>query len=94
MKAAGDLTIGAHEVAVERLRVDLDRRSFEGRLAYAFAPGKPARLDAALKAADLDVDAGVAFARAAFEGSAIERPDEIALAVDINRATRPSSLQG
>ncbi len=87
LKAAGELTIGTQGFAVERLRVDLDRRSLEGRLAYTVAPGRPTRLDAALKAAELDVDAGLAFARAALDGSAIERPDEIALAVDINRAT-------
>ena len=48
---------------------------------------KPPRLDAELKAAELDVDGVLAFGRAALDGTAIERPRVISLTVDIGRAT-------
>ncbi|MEA2878978.1 MAG: hypothetical protein QOF14_4174, partial [Hyphomicrobiales bacterium] len=87
LRAGGDLTIGAQAFAVDRLKFEFDRKTIEGRIAYAGADGpKPPRLEAELKAAELDVDGVIAFARAALDGSAIERPREIALTVDIGRA--------
>ena len=88
LRASGDLTIGAQDIAADRLRVEFDRRTIEGRLAYSYAAaGRAARLEAELKAAELDVDALIASARAAFDGTAFERPGEIALTADIGRAT-------
>jgi len=87
LRAGGDLTIGAQAFAVDRLKFEFDRKTIEGRVAYAGADGpKPPRLEAELKAAELDVDGVIAFARAALDGSAIERPREISLTVDIGRA--------
>ena len=88
LRAAGEVTVGAQEFAVDRLKLELDRKAIEGRIAYAAASGaKPPRLDAELKAAELDVDGILAFGRAALDGSAFERPRMISLAVDIGRAT-------
>jgi large subunit ribosomal protein L24 len=87
LRAAGDLTVGPQQFAVDRLKFEFDRKTIEGRIAYAGADGpRPPRLDADLKAAELDVDGVFAFARAALDGSAIERPREVALTVDIGRA--------
>lgn len=87
LRASGDLTIGAQEFAVDRLKFEFDRKTIEGRIAYAVADGpRPPRLDAELKAAELDLDGVLAFGRAALDGSAIERPREISLNVDIGRA--------
>ena len=47
---------------------------------------KPARLDAELKAGELDVDGVMGFARVALEGSAVERPRDIALKASISAA--------
>jgi hypothetical protein len=88
LRVRGDLTLGSERIAVERLHADADRKAFEGRLAYTFATSnKPARLDAALSAPDVDVDAALAFANAALAGSKLDKPGEIALAIDVGRAT-------
>jgi large subunit ribosomal protein L24 len=88
LRVAGDLTVGAQEFAVERLKFEFDRKAVEGRFAYAGASGaKPPRLDAELKAAELDVDGVMAFGRAALDGTAIEWPREVSVAVDVARAT-------
>lgn len=86
LRASGDLTIGPQEFALERLKFEFDRKTIEGRLSYVTKEARPPRLDAKLKAEELDVDGVLAFARAAFDGSAIERPREMALTVDIGRA--------
>jgi large subunit ribosomal protein L24 len=88
LRVGGDLTVGAQEFAVERLKFEFDRKSVQGRFAYAGASGaRPPRLDAELKAAELDVDGVMAFGRAALDGSAIDWPREVSVAVDIARAT-------
>ena len=88
LRASGEFTIGAQQFAVERLKFEIDRRAIEGRLAYAGASdGKPPRLDAELKAAELDVDAMLAFARTALEGTAFDKPRAGSLSVDVGRAT-------
>jgi uncharacterized protein involved in outer membrane biogenesis len=87
LRVRGDVTLGSERIAIERLRADADRKTFEGRLAYIFPAGKhPARLDAALRAPDIDVDAAIAFANAALAGSKLEKPGEMALAIDVGRA--------
>ncbi|MBW8854038.1 MAG: hypothetical protein JF604_06850, partial [Bradyrhizobium sp.] len=86
LRASGDLNIGPQQFAVDRLKFEFDRKTIEGRIAYA-ADGARPRLDAELKAGELDVDGVLAFARAAFEGSAFARPRDIALSVDIGHAT-------
>ena len=87
LRARGDVTLGARRLAVENLRAEFDRKTIEGRLAYAFATEQhPARLDAALSAAEIDLDGAKAFAEKALAGSTFERPGEVALALDFGRA--------
>ena len=88
LRLRGDLALGAERLAVDRLKAELDRKSFDGRLAYAFATDRhPARLDAALNAAQMDLDDAIGFATNALAGTAFERPGEIALALDLGRAS-------
>ncbi len=88
LKAQGDVTLGSETLAVERLKAEFGRETVEGRVSYAFVtPAQPARLDAELRASELDLDAAQSFLQAALTGSVAERPQDIALTVDIARAT-------
>jgi hypothetical protein len=84
----GDVTLASDKVAIDRLKVELDRKPATGRLAYRFAAaGKPSRLDATLTASQFDGDAALDFGRAMLAGSALANPGEMTLAADIGRAT-------
>lgn len=83
----GDITLGPDRIAIEQFRAEFDRGAVDGRLAYLWpTAGQPAKLDAALKAAELDLDALLGFADGAFDGIGIEPPREIALALEAGRA--------
>ena len=87
LRASGDLILSTQEIAVEQLKFEFDRKAIEGRFSYLAAAGaRPPRLNAEFKAAELDVDRVMAFGRAATEGTTIERPREVSLAVDVGRA--------
>ncbi|NWG26254.1 MAG: AsmA family protein [Pseudorhodoplanes sp.] len=87
MRGRGDVSFGADKFAIERLRAEIDRRTIEGRLAYRFAHDRdPARLDAALKADEIDLDALLDVWKAAFGGVSLERPKEMALSLDVGQA--------
>jgi large subunit ribosomal protein L24 len=84
----GEVTLGSEKIAVERLRAEFDRKTVSGRLAYVFASGgQQAKLDAALNAPELDIDAALGFGKALLAGSTIERPHDMTIAADIGRAT-------
>src|SRR6185312_10426173 len=86
--ARGDVALGATRIAVDRLKAEFDGKVVEGRLAYAFAADRrPARLDAALNAAQIDLDGALAFASHAFSGTTFDLPREVALKLDFGRAT-------
>jgi len=88
LRARGDLTLGAERVAVDDLDAEVDRKAIAGRLAYVFATDqRPARLDAAVRAGEIDLDGAIAFARSALAGTTLSRPGEIALALDFGRAS-------
>src|ERR1700730_1390026 len=88
MRASGEVTFGNDRVAIERFKAEIDRKAVEGRLVYAAAAGgRPARLEAELKAAALDIDRLAAVGRAALAGTSFDPPGETALAIDIGRAT-------
>lgn len=88
MRGSGVVTLGRERVAVDRLQADIDRKTLEGRAAYRFAtPGAPARLDAVLSGAELDFDRVLAIGSALFASTSFERPGEMALALDIGRAS-------
>ena len=88
LRLRGDITLGSEKVAIDNLNAAFDREAMTGRFAYVFAAGgKGARLDAALTAPQLDIDAVWGFANAMLAGSVVDRPSEVALAVDVGRAT-------
>jgi hypothetical protein len=88
LQLRGDLTLGSDRIAIERLDANFERSAVTGRFVYAFAAGaKGARMDAALNAAELDIDAAHSFVRGLTAGSALERPAEAVLAVEIGRAS-------
>ncbi len=83
----GDVAFGTERIAVEGLHAEFDRGVVQGRLVYRWPDaGHPARLDAALKATDLDLDALSEFAGGAFAGVGIEMPREIAVELEAGRA--------
>lgn len=84
----GQLTIASDRIAVEHLNADFDHKTVTGRFAYVFAAGsRAARLDAALQAPELDIDAALGFGNALLAGSHIERPHDMTIAADIAHAT-------
>jgi hypothetical protein len=88
MRLRADISLGAEKIALERLKAEVDRKTVDGRLVYLWpAEKRKARLDADLKAAELDVDSVLDFAQVALGNTKLERPGEVSLALDIGRAT-------
>jgi large subunit ribosomal protein L24 len=88
LKAQGDVVFASDRLAVERLRAAFDRETVEGHISYRFATAaQPAKLDADLRASELDLDVAQGFLAAALAGSALERPQDIALTATVGRAT-------
>ena len=86
LRASGDLTFGAGRIGIERLKAELDRKEIAGRLVYASGATDGPRLEAVLKAADLDIDGAVALAQAALPDLKFDMPRHIALTLDAGRA--------
>ncbi len=85
--AHGNVTIASDRIAVEQLNAALGDEKIDGRLAYNWPQGHhPARLDAQLRAGELDLDALSVFARSA-GGNGFALPQEATLALDIDKAT-------
>ena len=88
LRMSGDLTLGSEKIAFEKLRAEFDRKTISGRLSYVFAAGQSqAKLDAALNAPELDIDAALGFGRALLSGSALARPGDMTVAADVGRAS-------
>lgn len=88
LTAHGKLEVGSGRFALDELSVALDRENLEGRLAYTWAVGdQPAALDGELHATKLNVDALVAFVKAAGSDNALEVPRNVALLLNVGRAT-------
>jgi large subunit ribosomal protein L24 len=87
LRMGGDIRIGNAEIAVDRLKLDLDRISVDGRLAYAWAnDGRPARLEAELAVPEIDLDRAHAIALAALGEATFDWPREGRLSLKIARA--------
>ncbi len=88
LTASGEVTIASDRVAIDNLSAALDREKIEGRFAYNWpAEKRPARLDADLRAAELDVDAIRTFVTSALGGESLALPEEATLALAIGRAS-------
>jgi uncharacterized protein involved in outer membrane biogenesis len=87
LRASGDVTLAPDRVSIARLQAEFDRKAIAGHLTYAWATDGRARLEAELNAAELDLDGTIAFARGALSGLSFELPSEVALALDVGRAS-------
>jgi uncharacterized protein involved in outer membrane biogenesis len=89
LRAEGRLRLSEEAIAIDRFSLDGDRmRIEEGDVSYS-APGheRPARLNAILKAADLDLDRFYALAQGVFGQSALKWPGEGDVSVVAERAS-------
>lgn len=86
LRLAGEVTIAANHLAIDRLKADIDGGAVEGRIAFVqTGASKGSRIDADLKADRLDLDAAASFVRA-LAGPQGEWPEEAKLSLDIGRA--------
>jgi large subunit ribosomal protein L24 len=87
LRVRGDITLSNEKIAIERLNAGFNRGTVTGRFVYAFSDKAGGRVEAALSAPELDVDAVAAFGKALFAGSTAERPREVTLALDIGKGS-------
>src|SRR6201996_9552688 len=86
MRLRGDVNVTADRVAIDAIKAEIDGGAVEGRMAVSnIAAGGGARIDAALKAERLDLDAATAFVRSLL-GPQAEWPEQVQLSLDIGRA--------
>lgn len=86
LRLAGEVTIAANHLAVDRMKADIDGGAVEGRIAFVqTGASNGSRIDAELKADRLDLDAAASFVRA-LAGPQGEWPEEARLSLDIGRA--------
>jgi large subunit ribosomal protein L24 len=86
LRLSGNLDLASDRVAIDGLKAEIDGGSLEGRIAVSNrATGAGSRIEAALKADRLDLDAATAFVRS-LAGPQAEWPDEMQLALDVGRA--------
>jgi AsmA family/AsmA-like C-terminal region len=87
LRASGELTLGSERIAIDRLKAEIDRKEFGGRVVYVYPLyRRPARLELELKAAELDLDALAVLAPAILAGSKPDFPGELLLSTDVDRA--------
>ncbi|KYG24200.1 membrane protein, partial [Bradyrhizobium sp. AT1] len=86
LRLAGDVTVAANHLAVDKLKADIEGGTVEGRIAFVqTGASKGSRIDADLKADRLDLDAAASFVRA-LAGPQGEWPEEAKLSLEIGRA--------
>ena len=84
----GDFKFSRDEIAVDRLKAELDRMSVEGRLAYSWGnEQRPPRIEAVVSSPDIDLDRAYGLLQSLFDGTVFEMPREVLLSAKIDRAT-------
>jgi len=87
LRLAGTLTLSNGQVAVEALKAEVDRMTVAGRIDYRWAGnGRPARIDGALTAPEIDLDRVHALGKAMFDEASLDWPREGDLSLKIARA--------
>jgi AsmA-like C-terminal region/AsmA family len=83
LRLHGDVSVAADRISVDALKAEINGGAVEGRVALATLPsGGGSRLEAALKADNLDLDAAGGFVRSL----QAEWPEEASVSLDIGRA--------
>jgi large subunit ribosomal protein L24 len=83
----GDVSIEKTRIALDRVTMEFDGKPIVGHIVYDIAAnGLAAKLDIGLNAAELNVDALAAYGNAMVAGSSLERPGDLSLTVDAERA--------
>ena len=83
LRVHGDVSVAADRIAIDALKAEINGGAVEGRVALATLPsGGGSRLEAALKADNLDLDASGGFVRSL----QAEWPEEASISLDIGRA--------
>jgi uncharacterized protein involved in outer membrane biogenesis len=85
LRLHGDISVAADRIAVDALKAEIDGGAVEGRLALSTQADSGSRVEAALKAERLDLDAATAFVRSA-AGSQADWPQQATISLDIDRA--------
>ncbi|MDT3687998.1 MAG: AsmA family protein [Pseudorhodoplanes sp.] len=86
-RGRGEIIIDDSKLAIERLSFEVDRKPVNGRLAYRYPDdSRKARLDAELRAVDVDIDAMMALGNVLLKDSKIEKPGELSLVLEMERA--------
>ncbi|MBW7970436.1 AsmA-like C-terminal region-containing protein [Bradyrhizobium sp. BR 10289] len=86
LRLAGEVTVAANHLAIDKLKADIEGGTVEGRIGFVqTGASKGSRIDADLKADRLDLDAAASFVRA-LAGPQGEWPEEAKLSLDIGRA--------
>jgi large subunit ribosomal protein L24 len=87
LRGRGELSFDDRAIAIDHLMLEIDRKPVTGRLSYRRgSEGANARVEAHLKAQDADIDAMISLARAVMKDRKFEWPEEISLALDMDRA--------
>lgn len=86
LRLAGDVTIAANHLAIDKLKADIEGGAVEGRIGFVqTGASKGSQIDADIKADRLDLDAAASFVRA-LAGPQGEWPEEAKLSLDVGRA--------
>jgi uncharacterized protein involved in outer membrane biogenesis len=86
LRLEGNIALGSEKIVFDRLQAVLDRMKIEGRLDYSWPAGdQPAKLNAALRAPELDLDRVQQVLTASLGELALEWPREGTLAIDVGR---------
>lgn len=86
LRLRGDVTVAPEGFVIDAMKAEIEGSAVEGRVAVTHRAAKSgAKVDAALKAERLDLDAAVALVRS-LAGPQGEWPDEARLSLDIGRA--------
>jgi large subunit ribosomal protein L24 len=86
LRVSGNFDVAPDRLAIDGLKAEIDGGTLEGRVAvFNRTAGDGSRIEGALKADRLDLDAATAFTRS-LAGPQAEWPDEAQLSLDIGRA--------
>ncbi len=86
LRLSGNVSVGSDRVAIEAMKAEIDGGAVEGRIAVSnLQSGGGSRIEAALKAERLDLDAAASLVRS-LAGPQAEWPEQAQLSLDIGRA--------